>query len=203
AVAVPDRERVTALLGVLDAAELTPDMHVAVEHDLTAIDPDEALLLLRVLARLDDERPGHADECRLTPHEGVRVFDGRDDRRGRECADHQSGGEDAPVAARQEREVERDDAADHPVLPFVPLDPQRQVLGEGAPLLGADERCGPRPRPRADAWFPAAEMTPDTIRALLDEATARLACLALGCTIVSLRRARGVVQVWVGHLGSL
>src|SRR6185503_3064253 len=80
AVAVPDRERVTALLGVRDAAELTPDMHVAVEHDLTAIDPDEALLLLRVLARLDDERPGHADECRLTPHEGVRVFDGRDDR---------------------------------------------------------------------------------------------------------------------------
>src|SRR5258705_9221556 len=61
AVAVPDRERVAALLGVLDPAELAPDMHVAVEDELAAVDTNEPLLLLRVLARLDDKRPRHTD----------------------------------------------------------------------------------------------------------------------------------------------
>src|SRR5258706_3484858 len=47
AVAVPDRERVAALLGVLDPAQLAADVHVAVEHELAAVNANEALLFLR------------------------------------------------------------------------------------------------------------------------------------------------------------
>src|SRR6185503_19977003 len=46
AVTVPDREGVAALLGVLDTAELAPDEHLAVEHDLAPVDSNEALLFL-------------------------------------------------------------------------------------------------------------------------------------------------------------
>src|SRR5258705_10634893 len=74
AVAVPDRERVAALLGVLDTAKLAPDVHIAVERDLTPADPNEALLFLRVLARVDDERPGHTGQGRRVPKYALRML---------------------------------------------------------------------------------------------------------------------------------
>src|SRR5688572_14807149 len=183
AVAVPDRERIAALLGVFDAAELAADMHLAVEDQLAAIDAHEAPVLFRVLARFDDERAGDADEGRLAPQQRMRALYGRDQRERRECADHEPGGEDAPVAARQQREIEHHDPTQHPGLPLVALDLEREVLRERLTLIGAQERLGPRARARADARLPAREVPPDPVGPSFDEAATRLAGVAHGWTI--------------------
>ncbi len=185
AVAVPDRERIAALLGVLDPTQLTADVDLAVEHELASVDAHEALLLVGILPRVDRERSGDADERGLTTQQGVRALHGPDERERREDADDKSGGEDAPVAARQHCDVEHDDATGEPVLPFISLDPQREVLRQRPPLLGAQERHGARVRSRADARLPTRQVAPGPVRTLLDEAAARRAAVAHGWTIVS------------------